>query len=151
MDVPNDSRAVLCARIASILSRREEVLDGYLFGSAARGDTHGESDVDVAVWIDERVDLNAGYGFDAELGAELMAGLGRNDVDVVLLNRAPPLLYHRVLRDGVRVLSRDLRGTSVREGRALSRYCDFLPTLAIMRSAGGARSRDAATAALGGS
>lgn len=58
-----------------------------------------------------------------------MSGLRTNAIDVVILNRAPPLLYHRVLRDGIRVLSRDLRATTVREGQALSRYCDFLPYL----------------------
>jgi hypothetical protein len=59
-----------------------------------------------------------------------MSSLGTNSVDVVILNRAPPLLYHRVLRDGSRLVSRDLRATTVREGRALSRYCDFAPQLA---------------------
>lgn len=47
----------------------------------------------------------------------------------MVLNEAPPLLYHRVLRDGVRILTRDLRATTTREGQALSRYCDFLPQL----------------------
>ena len=64
-----------------------------------------------------------------------MAGLGCNDVDVLILNRAPPVLYHRVLRDGVRVLSRDLAATTTREGQALSRYCDFVPQLAKMEVA----------------
>ena len=49
--------------------------------------------------------------------------------------RAPPLLYHRVLRDGRRILSRDLRATTTREGYALSRYCDFVPQLAKMAAA----------------
>ena len=64
-----------------------------------------------------------------------MKALGRNDVDVVVLNHAPPLLYHRVLRDGVRVLSRDLRATTTREGYALSRYCDYVPQLAKIEAA----------------
>ena len=38
-------------------------------------------------------------------------------------------LYHRVLRDGVRLLSRDRAATTTREGQALSRYCDCLPQL----------------------
>ena len=58
-----------------------------------------------------------------------MVALGTNDVDVVVLNRASILLYHRVLRDGVRILSRDLRATTTRAGQALSRYFDFLPQL----------------------
>jgi len=35
-----------------------------------------------------------------------------------------------VLRDGSRLFSRDLRATTVREGQALSRHCDFAPQLA---------------------
>ena len=50
-------------------------------------------------------------------------------------NRAPPLLYHRVLRDGVRLLARDPCATATREGRAVSRYCDFVPQLAKMEAA----------------
>lgn len=138
----------LSARIAAIVSARAEVLDAYLFGSYGRGEQHALSDVDVAVWIDAAVDCDAGYGIDSEVTADLMAGLGRNDIDVVLLNRAGPLLYHRVLRDGLRVFTRDVRATTVREGRALSRYCDFVPTLAILRAAD-ARSARLALAARG--
>jgi hypothetical protein len=53
-----------------------------------------------------------------------MAALGPNEVDVVVLNAAPPMLYHRVLRDGIRVISRGLARTTTRDGQALSRYCD---------------------------
>ena len=68
-----------------------------------------------------------------------MPGLRINDVDVVVLNEAAPLLYHRVLRDGVRILARDLRATTTREGQALSRYCDFLPQLEKIDAAHRAR------------
>ena len=61
-----------------------------------------------------------------------MAGLHSNDVDLLILNQAPPILYYHVLRDGIRVLSRDLAATTTREGRAVSRYCDFVPQLAKM-------------------
>lgn len=104
------------------------MLEAYLFGSRARGGAGGHSDVDVAVYVGEAPD--APFGYEAELATDLMAAVGDNRVDVVLLNRAPPLLYHRVLRDGVRLLSRDPRATTVREGRALSRYCDYVGQLA---------------------
>jgi hypothetical protein len=64
-----------------------------------------------------------------------MAALGVPRVDVVMLNDAPPLLHHRVLRDGVRILFRDLPATTTREGRALSRYCDYVPQLAKIEAA----------------
>ena len=49
-----------------------------------------------------------------------------------LRSREATELYHRVLRDGIRFLSRDLRATTTRAGQALSRYFDFLPQLEKM-------------------
>jgi predicted nucleotidyltransferase len=117
------------------------VLEAYLFGSRARGDARALSDADVAVYVDQVRARSAGFGFDAELAELLSAACGLT-VDVVILNRAPPLLYHRVLREGVRVLARDLRATTTREGRALSRYCDYVPQLAKIRRVWAARARN---------
>jgi len=117
-------------KLAGILDSRAEVLEAYLFGSVARGRAQAHSDIDVAVFVDPEVTPTGGFGYRAELTTDLMAGLGTNEVDVVVLNDAPPLLYHRVLRDGIRVLSRNLKETTVREARAVSRYCDFVPQLA---------------------
>ncbi|MDW8468946.1 MAG: nucleotidyltransferase domain-containing protein [Burkholderiales bacterium] len=125
----------IASRIGAVLAERPEVLEAYLFGSQATGRAQAHSDVDVAVYLDESVPGASGWGRAAELASLVMSALGRNDVDVVVLNRAPPLLYHRVLRDGVRVFSRDLRATTTREGYALSRYCDFVPQLAKAREA----------------
>ena len=125
----------LVARLARALSPRGEILEAYLFGSRARGRARRDSDVDVAVYVDEARTRDSAWGYRAELTTDLMVALGTNDVDVVVLNRAPILLYHRVLRDGVRVLSRDLRATTTRAGQALSRYFDFLPQLDKMDAA----------------
>ena len=125
----------LVERLTRALEARAEILEAYLFGSRARGDDHGDSDIDVAVYIDTERARIGKWGYEAELTTDLMAALGTNDIDVVLLNRADPLLYHRVLRDGVRLLSRDLRATTTRAGQALSRYFDFLPQLDKMAAA----------------
>lgn len=136
LQAATDSRlADLQERIARALERRDEVLEAYLFGSHAAGTARAHSDIDIAVYIREAPGAASGYGYAAELTSHLMRALGTNDVDVVVLNRAPPVLYHRVLRDGCRILSRDLRATTVREGYALSRYCDFLPQLVKMEHA----------------
>ena len=125
----------LLVRLTRALAPRGEVLEAYLFGSHARGKARPDSDVDVAVYIDETAADEGHWGYRAELTTHLMAALGTDDVDVVVLNQAPILLYHRVLRDGVRLLSRDLRATTGRAGQALSRYFDFLPQLDKMDAA----------------
>lgn len=124
----------LVERLTEVLLRRTEVLDGYLFGSRARGDAQAHSDVDVAVFVGAGALERPGFGYVAELGAELQRALGHDDVDVVVLNDAPPALYHAVLRDGIRLVSRDLAATTTREGRALSRYCDDLPRLRMIEA-----------------
>ncbi len=133
--------ANLTDRVRDALVGRAEILEAYLFGSQARGAAESHSDVDVAVYVDREHlrGVRTPFGYDADLASELMRALGRSDVDLLLLNTAPPLLYHRVLRDGIRLLSRDLRATTVREGQVLSRWCDYAPQLAkidgVMRGA----------------
>lgn len=119
-------------RIASLLEPRPEVLEAYLFGSHAHVTAQPHSDVDVAVYVDEAKVKESTFGYRAQLTAELIGGLHNNDVDLLILNQAPPALYYHVLRDGIRVLSRDLAATTTREGYAVSRYCDFVSQLAKM-------------------
>lgn len=136
MGVPSE---ILVDRLRRGLEPRQEILEAYLFGSSARGDAAAHSDVDVAVYLAEEPE--SPYGYEAELTADLMRRTRTSSVDVVVLNRASPLLYHRVLRDGMRLLSRDLADTTRREGYALSRYCDFALQLAKVDAAFGARVR----------
>lgn len=78
-------------RIASLLEPRPEVLEAYLFGSHALGREQPHSDIDVAVYIDESVAEEGAYGYRAQLITEIMAGLHSNDIDLLILNQAPPL------------------------------------------------------------
>ena len=130
-----DDRDQLIESLRRHLDARPEILEAYLFGSRARGRRQSLSDVDVAVYIDPTRLPNAPFGYAADLTAALATALRSNAVDVVVLNQAPPLLYHRVLRDGVRLMTRDLAATTTREGRALSRYCDYVPQLRIIDAA----------------
>ena len=122
-------REQLIEGLARCVRDRPEILEAYIFGSHARGQAQAHSDLDAAVYVDPVWLSDATFGYQAELTTALATELGNDAVDVVVLNRAPPLLYHRVLRDGGRVVARDLAATTTREARALSRYCDFVPHL----------------------
>lgn len=129
----------IAERIVEVLRPRPEILEAYLFGSLAREDTNPESDVDIAVFVERASTPVPPFGYAAELAADVTTALGGAAVDVVILNDAPPLLYQRVLRDGIRLLARDLRATTTREGRAFSRYCDYVAQLQKIDSAHSAR------------
>ena len=133
--MPQLTLVSLQSRLVAALQDHDEILEAYLFGSQATGQAQAHSDIDVAVFIAPDHPIDRGFGYQAELTATLMTAMHTNAIDVVILNRAPPLLYHRVLAYGIRLLSRDLAATTTREGRAMSRYCDYLPQLAKIEAA----------------
>ncbi|MCC7032089.1 MAG: nucleotidyltransferase domain-containing protein [Acidobacteria bacterium] len=73
----------------------------FLFGSRARGQARRDSDIDVAVLLDEeaaRADRGATI---RQVAAELGRTVSAAHLDLVVLNDAPALLRQRVLRDGI--------------------------------------------------
>lgn len=133
------NREFLIARLRGALEARPEVLEAYLFGSCARGAPQPESDVDVAVYADPELVPDSPFGYAAQIATNLSGTAHPRRIDVVVLNQAPPLLYYRVLRDGIRLFARQLVATTTREGRAVSRYCDYLPVLREIERVHGAR------------
>lgn len=81
------------------------VVSAYLFGSHAEGRVHRESDVDVGILLDrlQHPDAAARFLIRVRLGSDLIDELDRNEVDVVLLNDAPPLLGRHIVTHGRRV------------------------------------------------
>jgi predicted nucleotidyltransferase len=104
---------------------QEDVVAVYLFGSLARGTGGTTSDADIAVLYRSappaRLD---GLGLD--LAADLEGALGC-PVDLVVLNRAPADLVHRILRDGVLVVEADRSRRVAFEVRARNLYFDLEP------------------------
>ncbi len=86
-------------------SAPDGVVSAYLFGSVARDADHLESDVDVAVLLDRTLHPHARQRSElcVSLTSELIHALERNDVDVVVLNDAPPELGRRIVTEGERV------------------------------------------------
>jgi len=75
------------------------------------------------------LDRAAPWGYVAEVNGSLMEALGIDDLNVVILNRAPTLLADRVARSGCLILDRDKLRRQRWIVETKSRYCD----LAFMR------------------
>jgi uncharacterized protein len=119
------------ARLARALDA-PGVVAASLIGSHATGRAGPLSDVDVAVWLVPSLTADERYKRALELMGAVSEVLGTDEVDLVLLNDASPLMGHRAMRDGIRLVERD-RAARVRlEARALLDYLDTAPLRATL-------------------
>lgn len=111
---------------------RDGVVVGLLIGSHARGNPGPLSDVDIAIWHDPELDPDERHNLRLGIAAGAARALGTDEIDVILLNDAPPLMRHRAIRDGRRLIERD-RDERVRlETRAILEYLDTAPLRATL-------------------
>jgi len=107
-----------------VFKHDERILVAYMFGSKSRGLQTTESDTDIAVLLYELPKNLLDYYLD--LMERLSTVLG-DSIDLVVLNTAPPLLKHQVIKYGKILYSRDEEARVEFEARAIKEYLDFTP------------------------
>jgi predicted nucleotidyltransferase len=120
--------------LVNCLAAQPDVLAAYLFGSYATGKARPESDVDVAVLLSGTDEMER-FERRLRLMGEVEEALGRRPADVVVLNDAPPLLAHQVLRNGRLIFERDRTARVEFEVRAGQVYTDLVPMRQFFREA----------------
>lgn len=88
----------------------------------------------MAVLLDGAVPLSQTLKYRLTLLAEIGAALHRSDVDLVVLNEAPPVLAHRVLSLGQLVFERSGSARVRFQVRAVNRYLDTKPMRKIFEA-----------------
>jgi predicted nucleotidyltransferase len=112
---------------------RHGVVLAYLYGSQARGDAGPLSDVDVAVLFGPDVPESERFDRVLRLIGELGSVFHRNDVTMVDLAAAPPLLRHRIYHDGKVLYCIDDAIRVCFDTTALRDYIDTEPLRRIKR------------------
>jgi uncharacterized protein len=114
-------------RLTELFECERDIVAAYLFGSQARGDAGPLSDVDLAVWLDDHPDPRERLSRQLALSAQAASLLGTNEVELVVLNGASPLLAQRVIRDGELLAERSAPRRIRLETEAIIRYLDTIP------------------------
>jgi predicted nucleotidyltransferase len=91
------------------------------------GTQRADSDVDIALLVSDKVMRGDALQYRLNAMTDLMGILKRDDVDLILLNQASPLLAHRVLSKGKLILERSASARVAFQVRAVNRYLDTQP------------------------
>lgn len=118
-------------RLGEYLGEQADVLAAFLFGSVARGADRPDSDLDIAVLLEHAEEVTPLRA--ATLLSAVMAIAGRDDVDLVVLNSATPLLKHRIARDGEVLYARSNTDVAEFVIRAMSEFVDTQPLRDLQR------------------
>jgi predicted nucleotidyltransferase len=112
----------LIPRAVSYLRSRKDIHFGYLFGGLARNKLTVLSDVDVAVYLSEDADLSEEK---LDILGNLMDILQTDEVDLVLLNRAPLPLKMKILEHRVVIVDNNPFLRHRYESLTMREYFDF--------------------------
>src|SRR3989339_1518910 len=85
--------------LAKIFKKYPQIISAYIFGSRARGTTSPISDYDFAVDFEKDIDHKTYINIKLQLIKDLSKTLKTDKIDLVIINEAPILLQHRILKD----------------------------------------------------
>ena len=114
--------------LETVFNKENKVLIAYLFGSHAKGVQTTKSDIDIAILLSETLQKMLEYYLHL---INVLSNVLNNEVDLIILNKAPPLLKHQIIKHGKLVYCKDEKARIEFEARAQDEYLDF--SIAIAR------------------
>lgn len=109
-------------QVVDFLKNRQKVVFAYLFGSLARDKVLPLSDIDIAIYLKEGVDL---IKEKMNILQDLIDLLGTEEIDLVLLNTAPLTLRARIVENKKILVDKEPFLRHSFESLVLREYFDF--------------------------
>lgn len=110
-------------KLADFFRGQKDVGVAYLFGSVAEGKTGPLSDIDVAVYLDEKMNKSERGDKKLSLINEISGVLGTDNFDLVVMNDISHTFNYEIIKHG-KVLSSDEGVRVEMETKILSQYLD---------------------------
>ncbi|HBE80946.1 MAG TPA: nucleotidyltransferase domain-containing protein [Firmicutes bacterium] len=107
--------------LQTFFHQQRQVMTVYIFGSFGTSEQSPLSDIDLAVLFDSNLSLLDELRFAAEVSSVL----GRDDVDVINLNKAPVYIQHRAIYSGSRIYEKTPEKTQDFIENVLEEYHDY--------------------------
>lgn len=120
------------SRIIKYFKGRDEVSALYVFGAFCKGTVTGESDIDIAVLINEKKFDKVNYERLRRTYYTASPKFSLRPVDIVILNTAPTFLKFQVIKTGKILFDRNRRLRVRFTAKAITEYLDFKPLQDIL-------------------
>ncbi len=117
--------SVIAAEVSPVLSGFSEIVAAYLFGSAAAGQMRPDSDVDIAILLDQESNIDRKKILESLL-PRLCRPL-RADVHLLILNDASYLVRSQVLNKGRLIYVKNSRQLALFRMKSVVFFAEFAP------------------------
>lgn len=103
-----------------ILMKYEDIIFAYLFGSYVKGNIRKDSDIDIAIYLKEKIDVESYLQIKMEL-----TEICKKEVDLIILNHTTPLLKYEIYKNNILLFSRNKSIENNYKVKLLFEYSDI--------------------------
>ena len=106
--------------------KKKQIILVYLFGSEAKGTSHKESDIDIGILFDKKVDSKNYLKLEGQLIELFSKKFPAKEINIVNLNIASPLLKQTVILEGKLLYAKNEIERILFQIQTLHQYEDYL-------------------------
>ena len=110
----------IAKKCKDILIEYDNIIFAYIFGSYVENNLKVHSDIDIAIFLEEKLDSDVYLEIKRKL-----SDMVKREVDLVILNEAPPLLKYQIYRNNILLFTRDRTIESNHKVKTLFEYNDM--------------------------